>query len=170
MKSKIRFLVTASVIAALYAAATLLCGLFGIAYGPIQFRVSEALTILPIFTPAAIPGLAVGCFIANIASFNPVDMVFGTLATLSAASLTYLFKNVRFRGFPWLSFLPPILINAVVIGLEIALFFYDGNAAGIGFALAALEVGIGEAAVCTVLGVPLYFMLNKHRRILGDKE
>lgn len=170
MKSKIRFLVTASVIAALYAATTLLCGLFGIAYGPIQFRVSEALTILPIFTPAAIPGLAVGCFIANIASFNPVDMVFGTLATLSAATLTYLFKNVRVKGFPWLSFVPPILINAVVIGLEIALFFYDGGATALGFALAALEVGIGEAAVCIILGVPFYFAVNGHRKKLGLKE
>lgn len=163
MKSKIRFLVTASVIAALYAATTLLCGFFGIAYGPIQFRASEALTILPIFTPAAIPGLAVGCFIANIASFNPIDMVFGTIATLSAASLTYLFRNVRIKGFPWLSFLPPILINAAVIGLEIALFLSDGNGVAIGFALAAAEVGIGEAAVCTVLGVPLYFLTDKHR-------
>ena len=170
MKSKIRFLGTASVIAALYAATTLLCSLFGIAYGPIQFRVSEALTILPIFTPAAIPGLAVGCFIANINSFNPVEMVFCTLATLSAASLTYLCRNVRIKGFPWLSFLPPILINAVVIGLEIALFFYDGDATLLGCGLAALEVGIGEAAVCIVLGTPLYFMINKHREKLGIKE
>ncbi len=165
MKKRISFLVTGAVIAAVYAGLTLLCGVFGIAYGPIQFRVSEALTILPIFTPAAIPGLAVGCFIANIASFNPVDMVFGTMATLSAATLTYLFRNVRIKGFAWLSFLPPILINAVVVGLEIALF-WSGGATAMGFLVSALYVGIGETAVVLLLGIPLYFAANRHQNLI----
>lgn len=170
MKKQIRYIVTAALIAAIYAGLTLVSSVFGLAYGPIQFRISEALTILPVFTPAAIPGLAVGCFIANIASFNPVDMVFGTIATLSAATLTYLFRNVKIKRLPWLSFIPPILINAVVVGLEIALFWTDGGASAISFAVAALEVGIGEAAVCIILGVPLFFALDKHRNIFEIKK
>ena len=83
---KIMNLVFGAMIAAIYAAATYLSSVFGIAYGPIQFRLSEALTVLSVFTPAAIPGLTIGCIIGNLASpFGIWDIVFGSLATLLAA-------------------------------------------------------------------------------------
>lgn len=96
---KLRYLVQGAMIAAIYTVLTLLAALWGLAYGPVQFRFSEALTILPVFTPAAIPGLTVGCLLSNIFSgYGIYDMVFGTLATLLAAAGTRLLRNNRFRG------------------------------------------------------------------------
>lgn len=126
-KSRINFIVTGALIAAAYAGLTFLSNVFSLAYGPVQFRVSEVLTLLPIFTPAAIPGVTVGCFIANIASFNAVDMIFGTAATLIAALLTYALRNITFKGLPLLAMLPPVIVNAVVIGLELAFFYLPGG-------------------------------------------
>lgn len=161
-KNQIRFIVDGALIAAAYVGLTFLSNVFGLAYGQIQFRISEVLTILPVFTTAAIPGLAVGCFIANIASFNMIDMIFGTLATVIAALLTYLLRGVRFRGIPLLAMLPPVIINAVIVGLEIAFFWMDGGATLWGFALAAVEVGAGELAVCYLLGVPFYLIVDRY--------
>ena len=87
-KKRINFIITGALIAAVYAGLTYLSNVFGLAYGPIQLRVSEVLTLLPVFTPAAIPGLTIGCFIANIGSFNMLDMIFGSFATLIAAVVT----------------------------------------------------------------------------------
>lgn len=126
-KNRINFIVTGALIAAAYAGLTFLSNVFSLAYGPVQFRVSEVLTLLPIFTPAAIPGVTVGCFIANIASFNAVDMIFGTAATLIAALLTYALRNITFKGLPLLAMLPPVIVNAVVIGLELAFFYLPGG-------------------------------------------
>lgn len=163
VKNHTRYIVTGAVIAALYALLTFLSNIFGLAYGPIQFRVSEALTILPIFTPAAIPGIAIGCLISNIFSFNAVDMIFGTFASLSAAVLTRKFRNIKFFEIPLLSFLPPVIINALAVGAEITLFYLDGTPSLAAFLISALQVGLGEAAVCFILGVPLYLNLkNKH--------
>ena len=159
-------LTMAGVIAALYAALTYLAAGFGIAYGPIQFRFSEALTILPLFTPVAIPGLTVGCLISNIASFNPIDMLFGTAATLIAAISTRALRNVKTFGAPLLSLIPPVLANAVLVGLEISLFYLDGFTLA-GFLLSFLEVGLGQLFVCYGLGLPLYFALNKHKNIFN---
>ena len=153
MKFDLRFLLRAAVIAALYAAITLL--LAPISYGPLQFRVSEALTLLPILTPAAVPGLTIGCLVANlVGSSTPWDMVFGTLATLAAALLTR-----RFRGRPLLAAAPPVLVNAVVVGLVIALVN------GLPLWLTMTEVGVGELGVCYLLGLPLYYAL---RRLPGN--
>ena len=91
-RERINYIITGAIIAALYVDLTFLSNIFNLAFGPVQFRVSEVLTILPVFTSAAIPGVAVGCFIANIASFNPLDMIFGTSATVIAALLTYFFR------------------------------------------------------------------------------
>ncbi len=162
-QKSIYFIVTGALIAAAYAGLTFLSNVFGLAYGPIQFRISEVLTILPVFTPAAIPGLTIGCFIANIASFNMLDMIFGTLATLIAAILTYLFRNVRFKGIPLLSMLPPVLVNAVIIGLEIDFFFLEEGATLWGFFLSAVEVGLGELGVCYVVGIPFFLLVRKLR-------
>lgn len=166
MKKKVGFMVTGAVIAAAYAGLTFLSGFFGLAYGPIQFRVSEVLTVLPVFGAAAIPGLTVGCFIANIASFNPIDMIFGTFATFAAALLTYLLRQVMIKGIPFLSFLAPVVINVVTVGAEIALFWTDGGATVTGFLISALWVALGEAVVCFGLGIPFYIAVNKNKAIL----
>lgn len=161
-KNKINFIVTGALIAAAYAGLTFLSNVFSLAYGPIQFRVSEVLTLLPIFTPAAIPGVTVGCFIANIASFNAVDMIFGTAATLIAALLTYAFRSIKFKGLPLLAMLPPVIVNAVVIGLELAFFYLPGGYSFWGFVISGVQVGAGELAVCYALGIPFYLIVKKH--------
>lgn len=161
-KKSINYIVTAALIAAAYVGLTFLSNVFSLAYGPIQFRLSEVLTLLPIFTPAAIPGVTIGCFIANIASFNAVDMIFGTLATLIAAILTYFLRNIKFKDIPFLAMLPPVIINAVIIGLEIAFFFLPEGYSFWGFVISGIEVGLGELAVCVVLGTPFYLLIKKH--------
>ena len=148
----VRSLCLSGVIAALYAALTL--GFQAISYGPVQFRVSEALTLLPAVFPEAVPGLAVGCLISNL--FNPMgatvyDVVFGTLATLMAAVLTQ-----RIKGSIWLRALPPVLCNAVIIGLVIT-YAYGVDLLWMNM----LTVGLGQAVVCYVLGVPLVRVLEK---------
>lgn len=164
-KEKLNYITTASIIAAIYAALTYFGAFFGLSYGPIQLRFSEVLTILPIFTPAAIPGLTVGCFIANIGSFNLLDMVFGTLATLIAAILTRLFRNIKFKGLPLLALFPPVIVNALIIGLEIAIFWLPEGLSIYGFLISAFEVGIGQLIVCYVLGIPFYLTVKKTKLI-----
>lgn len=156
-----QYLAQGAVIAAIYTVLTLLAAALNLAYGPIQFRFSEALTILPIFTPAAVPGLAIGCLLSNIWSgYGAVDMIFGTLATLLAAIGTRMARNIRFKNIPFLAPLPPVLINAVIVGLEIA-FLSPGGFVWAGFWSAALSVGAGELVVCYVLGLPLAAALEK---------
>jgi len=162
-KKKINFIVEGALIAAAYVGLTFISNLLSLAYGPIQFRISEVLTILPIFTTSAIPGLCIGCFISNIvSSLGPIDMVFGTAATLIAALMTYFLRNIKIKGIPFLSFLPPVIINALIIGIEINFFFLPEGASVWGFITSALSVGLGELAVCLVLGTPLYLTLKKY--------
>ena len=160
-RKKIEFVITGALIAAAYAGLTYLSNVFGLAYGPIQLRISEVLTLLPIFTPAAIPGLTIGCFIANIGSFNAADLVFGTVATLAAAILTHALKSVKIKGLPLLAMLPPVIVNAVIIGFEIALFLPEGFTFW-GFIISGLEVGLGELIVCYVFGIPFYLVVEKY--------
>ena len=150
-----RQLATAGIIAAVYAVLTLALPIPQ--YGPIQFRVAEAMTVLPFLFPEAIPGLTVGCFLANLlGSPMPVDWVVGTAATLIAAVWT---SRLRHRA---LAPLPPVVCNMVLVGAEMALFY---PAEGMGFWAAygfnALTVGIGEAAACFILGSLLLRTLPK---------
>ena len=166
-KSNARFLALSAVIAGLYAALTYAAAMLNLAYGPVQFRFSEALTVLPAFTPAAIPGLTVGCLLANLGSpLGVVDWVFGTAATLLAALGTSAISRIRWKGLPLLAPLPPVIVIALVVGLEIsclngagAFTFSAFTAAN--FAYSALTVGLGELAVCLVLGLPLCVLLEK---------
>ena len=160
-KKRLRYITTAAFIAAIYAALTYFGAFLNLSYGMVQVRFSEALTILPIFTSAAIPGLTIGCFIANIASFNLLDMVFGTLATLIAAILTYLLKKHTFKSLPLLALLPPVLVNAIIIGIELSYFF------PFGFWVSALSVGAGQLVACYGLGIPLYLAL-KNKKISSN--
>lgn len=159
---KIMNLVLGAMIAAIYAAATYLSSVFGIAYGPIQFRFSEALTVLSVLTPAAIPGLTIGCVIGNLASpFGIWDIVFGSLATLLAAITARALRNVKIKSLPLLSIIMPVIFNAIIVGAEIVFLLPGGEASFSAFLIAALEVGAGELAVCLIGGIPLYYGLNK---------
>ena len=168
---KVRFLALGAVIAALYAVLTYVAAAVNLAYGPVQFRFSEALTVLPVFTPAAIPGLTLGCLIANQGSpLGVVDWIFGPLATLLAALATYLVKDVKIKGLPVLAPLPPVITNVVIVGFELACLseagtFGLGNFTAAAFGASALSVGIGELVVCYVLGLPL-IMLLQHSKAL----
>lgn len=163
-KKKIQFIVEGALIAAAYIGLTMISNLLNLAFGPIQLRISEALTVLPVFTPAAIPGLALGCFISNIISpIGAIDMVFGTFATLAAAVLTYLLRRVCLKGIPLLSLLSPVALNAVIIGIEIDLFFLPQGASVWGFVSSAATVGLGELAACFLLGIPLFFAVKKYK-------
>ena len=153
-----RYVVTAALIAAAYAALTYLSAAFGIAYGNIQFRLSEALNVLAAFTPAAIPGLTLGCLLGNITSpFGIVDILIGTFATLLSAVSIRLLSRVAKNATPYLAILPPTLFNAVLVGLEITWFLPEG-VTFLGFIVTAAEVAVGEIAVCGILGVPLYYV------------
>ena len=150
MNTKIRFMSQAAIIAAMYATLTIL--LTPLSYGVMQIRVSEILTVLPFFTPAAIPGLFVGCLVANIVGGNgPLDMVFGSLATLVAAFLTYRMPN------KYLAPLPPVIVNALIVGIMLGYLLKMPYWAAIGL------VGAGELIACYVLGYPFLLVLEKFR-------
>jgi uncharacterized membrane protein len=145
----VKDLTFAAVIAALYAALTVVFA--PISYGAVQFRVAEALTLLPVLFPQAIPGLAVGCLVANlIGGYGIWDVVFGTLATLIAAILTRgLRRNV------WLAAVPPVLVNAVVVGLMLR-FVLE-----LPLLPTMATVGAGQIVVVYILGVPLIYALSR---------
>ena len=150
-------LAVAGIIAAIYTVMSLLSSVFGIAYGPIQCRFSEALTVLPFFLPEAIPGLFIGCIVSNLMStVGPLDLIFGSLATLLAALWT---RRMRNR---WLAPLPPVLCNAVMIGAMIAWYEVGFTEAFWGmFAFNALTVGIGQILACYGLGLLLMKALSR---------
>jgi uncharacterized membrane protein len=152
-----RQLTIAAAIGALYAALTLGVSVFGITYGPVQFRLSEALCVLPFFFPAASWGLFLGCVLANLLSpYGPLDVVFGSLATLIAALAT---ARMPAR---WLAPLPPVLCNGLIVG---ALLSWSetgsGNSFFAAFAFNGLSVAAGELVVCFGLGLPLLILLPK---------
>ena len=157
------FVVTSALIAALYAGLTYFSAVWGLAYGPVQFRISEALTILPILTPAAIPGLTIGCFIGNLGSpYGIADILCGTAATAVAAVFTRMLRRVRFKSIPYLAPLAPVVFNALIVGAEIT-FFLPGGASFTGFLVSAGWVGLGELVICYVLGLPLGLALEKNK-------
>ncbi|NLT57529.1 MAG: QueT transporter family protein [Clostridiales bacterium] len=144
----------AALIAALYFSATV--ALQPLGYGPVQFRVSEALAVLPFLLPrSAVPGLFVGCLMANLfGGYGLPDIVFGSLATLVAAHMTARCKS-RFTA-P----IPPILVNALVIGPMLYVLYYGGPEA-MPLWLPVLQVGAGQLAACYGLGLPLLALLER---------
>ena len=156
--NKTAFLTQSGVIAALYVVLTLVSKAMGLDSGQIQLRLSEALCILPIFLPAAVPGLTVGCLLANILCGNLFwDVLFGTLATLIGAVGTRLLRKR-----PLLALLPPIAANTVIVPFVLA---YAYGLPG-GVPLFMLTVGLGEVLSCGVLGRILWSMLDKHKGAL----
>jgi uncharacterized membrane protein len=155
----IKTITAAGIIGAAYAALTLL--VYPLSYGPVQFRLSEALTVLPFFLPEAIPGLFIGCIAANLLSPNiaVLDVVFGSLATLAAAFATYKFGKMKTGIF--YAPLPPVIINAITVGAIIALSAAPGEGGFGAFLSFVLSVGAGELVVCYGLGLPLLIALRK---------
>lgn len=156
--NKSAFLTQSGVIAALYVVLTLLAKLLGLDSGQIQLRLSEALCVLPVFLPAAVPGLTVGCLLANILCGNIFwDVIFGTLATLLGAVGTRMLRKK-----PLLALLPPILANTVIVPFVLA---YAYGLPG-GVPLFMLTVGMGEVLSCGVLGRVLWKALDKRKEAL----
>ena len=159
MRKQTKFLAQSAIIAALYTALTYLQNFLlpGSASWAIQFRASEALCVLALFTPAAIPGLTLGCLLFNLsfAGALPLDPILGTGATLLATGTMYLTRKVTLKGYPLFALLMPALFNALLVGWELAIYF------GGGFWLNALYVAIGEIAVLLTLGTLLYYTIKK---------
>lgn len=159
-QTNVTLLVQAAMIAALYVVLTIIANALGLASQAIQVRFSEALTILPYFTPAAISGLFVGCILANFLTGAAIpDVVFGSFATLIGAFLTY-----RLRKHKWLAPIPPIISNAVIIP-PVLLFAYGIRPLWFSF----ITVTAGEIISCGILGMLLLFTLEKYH-IFSNKE
>ena len=152
-QNQVMLLVHAAMIAALYVVLTFLANSLGLASSAIQIRFSEALTVLPYFTPAAIPGLFAGCLLSNILTGCALpDIVFGSLATLIGAVFTR-----KIRNYKWLAPVPPILANAVIVPF-VLLYAYGIRPLWLSF----VTVTIGEIISCGVLGMILLFSLQKY--------
>ena len=157
-RNKTKHLTQGAVIAALYVVLTLLAKLLGLDSGQIQLRFSEALCILPVFLPAAVPGLTIGCLLSNLLCGNIFwDVLFGTLATLLGAIGTRLVRKNR-----WLCCLPPILANTIIV--PFVLVYGYGLPGALPFFM--LTVGIGEVLSCGLLGQLLYSLVDKHKNQL----
>lgn len=157
---KISKLVFSAVIAAIYTVLTLL--LAPISYGQIQVRVSESLTLLPFLSSYSIWGVFLGCIISNLIGGNGIiDVVFGSLATLIAAILTYYIGKSDLKFKKYLAPLPPIIINAVVIG------FILNYTLKLPLLLSIIWVGLGEAISCYVLGLILISIIEKNKKLMS---
>lgn len=165
MNKKVLSLVHAAVIAAIYVVFTMLARVFGLDSGVIQVRFSEALTILPFFTPAAIPGLFAGCLLSNLLLGNhPLDVIFGSLATLLGAFGTYfLCRPLKINpANRWLAPIPPILANTLIVPFILAYVYrFEGS-----LLYFMLTVGAGEVISCGVLGLLLLAVLQKYRKYI----
>ena len=159
MKNHSRYLTHAAIIAALYAVLTHMQNLIlpNSASMAIQMRLSEALCIMAFFTPAAIPGLTIGCLLFNITFSGalPLDFLVGSLATWLAVSGMWLTRKWLVRGIPLTGLLMPALTNALLVGWELTVYI------GGGFAINALYVAVGEITVLMTLGVLLYRAIKK---------
>ncbi len=157
MKISTKQLAYGALIAAAYAALVLF--MQPIAFGGWQFRVSEALSVLPFFMPAAVPGMFIGCIIANLSSpFGLLDIICGSLATLGAAFWTYKIKNI------YLAPLPSVILNALVVPAVICIG--SGEFSAILYLTLMAQIGLTQFAVCYGLGLPLLLILRS-RNIFG---
>ena len=159
---KVLFLTQGAMIAALYVVLTTIFA--PISFSEVQVRISEALTILPVFTPAAVPGLFIGCIIANILGGAVLpDIIFGSIATLIGAIFTWKLKDRS----PYLAPVPPIVSNAVIVPFVLKYAY----AVPLPIPVMMFTVGIGEVISCGIFGMVLYFALNKNRAaIFGNAQ
>lgn len=155
-QKRVKYITLSATIAALYVVLTLISAAFGLSSGVIQLRISEALCVLVAFTPAAIPGLTIGCLISNlVASANILDIVFGTLATFLGALGGYYLRKKK-----WLITLPTLLSNVIIVPLVIV---YGFGVKDMAHPIVALTVGIGEFISACVLGTGLLLILEKYK-------
>jgi len=158
MSHHTRHLAHSAIIAALYTVLTHMQNILlpGSATWAIQFRASEALCVLALFTPAAIPGLTIGCLLFNLtfAGALPPDFLVGSLATFWAAWLMHRLRNITLWGYPLPAMLMPALCNALLVGWELTLYI------GGGFWINALYVALGELGVLLTLGTALYYAMK----------
>lgn len=178
--SQLTRLVKYAIIAALYAAASL--ALAPISFGSVQFRISEALTLLPVIMPEAVIGVTLGCAITNFIGalmgvniLGFVDVFVGTFATFIAAILTRQLRHIRIGKIPFLAAVPPVLINAIFIGAQLAIALsgtWEFSLIWSLFWSMAISVGIGQILSCFVLGLPLIMQLETYfsRKQLGNKN
>lgn len=166
-KKNTLYLVQGAVIAALYVALTYAQETLwpGSASMQIQFRVSELLTMLALFTPAAVPGLTVGCVLANLMNVSvlPVDMVVGPIATLLSVLAIRACRHIRLWNIPFISALMPALFNGILVGWEIEVFFIDGPFHFVSFLIQTGTVALGELVVLFVLGIPFAVLMEKRK-------
>lgn len=154
------FLVQAAAIGAVYVVVTLLFA--PLSFGEVQIRFAEALTILPYFTPAAIPGLFVGCIIANfLGGAIPIDILFGSIATLLGAIFTYKLRSNRF-----LAPVPPIVANTFIVPFVL----HYGYGINLPIPFMMLTVGVGEVVSCAVLGMILLTALSKYGNMIFGRQ
>ena len=159
--NKVLYLAQAAMIAAIYVVLTVVGA--SLAFGEVQIRFAEALTILPVFTPAAIPGLFVGCLIGNtLGGAILPDIIFGSLATLIGAFGTYLLRDKN----KWLAPLPPIIANTIIVPFVLAYVYHLEG----GIPYFMLTVGIGEVISCGILGMLLRTVLQKYRKYIFDVQ
>ena len=157
-QKRVLFTTQAAMIAAIYVVLTIFISAFNLASGAIQIRISEALTILPAFTPAAIPGLFLGCLLSNLITGAMLpDIIFGSLATLLGAIGSYFLRKWK-----WAVAVPPILSNTLIIPFVLAYAYHLPG----GVAYFMLTVGIGEVISCGVLGMLLYGVMAKYRNVI----
>ena len=155
MTNKTRSIAMTAIVAALYATITITLSF--ISYGPIQFRLAEIMTLLPLLNKKYILGLTLGCFLANVlGTYGVVDTIFGTIATFISVYLVYLtgklMKDKKSKVL--ISSLWPTIVNAIIIGIELKVFF------GFPLFLSMMQVGFGQFVVITIIGVPLFKSIN----------
>lgn len=156
MNKKTKFITEAAVIAAIYV--VLVYTFQPISYGPVQFRIAEALTILPYFTAAAVPGIGIGCFLSNLLTGADIlDIIFGSLTSLLAAYLSY-----KLRWNKFLVPLPPIIANAIVVPFILKFAYFEANP----IPYMMLTVGAGQVLAAGVLGMILLLALEKVRHVI----
>lgn len=161
---KLLFLTQAAMIAALYVVLTFLANAFGLASGAIQLRLSEMLTILPFFTPAAVPGLYIGCLLSNLLTGACLlDVLAGSLATLIGAALARLLRRHK-----WLVPLPNILANTIIVPLILTSPYGYGLTDALWYL--TVTVGVGEILSGGVLGMLLLTVLQRYRKYLFPGE
>lgn len=152
-----KFMLQGALIAALYVALTFVSAAFGLASGAVQIRLSELLCVLPVYTAAAIPGLTVGCFLANLLTGSTIwDIVFGTLATLIGVLFAYLLRRI-----PYLAPLPTILANGIIIPIVLVV---SGIVPSAAYVFTVATVTAGEVISCGLFGLCLVWYLEKHER------
>ncbi len=161
---KVKYIAQAGIIPALYVVFTLIANAAGLASGAIQVRISEALTVLPFFTPAAIPGLFIGCLLSNILGGCVIwDIIFGSIATLLGALGTY---AIRKKLPDWCAAIPPIIANTLIVPFVLAYAYKVPDS----IPYLMLTVGAGEVISCGILGILLLKLLKPHRNVIFGEQ